>query len=219
MHKLKALILGLLLLVPLFVFIFISTFGEHHFALRTYFPLKDAAGELVFDGAGDTVFARVPDFRLLSQQGDTISQSATLQDALYVAGFFSTRCPDECRKMSAQLVRVQEAFENDPSVKLLSFSLAPAQDSVAALYDFAARYNADPQKWFFLTGDSSRIYKLAAEGFHLPPQPKELLYGGKLLLVDKERQVRGIYEGTEPVEVDRLITEINVLLDEYNKGK
>ncbi|MFD2514290.1 SCO family protein [Pontibacter locisalis] len=223
MSNVKALILGLLLLVPIFVFIFISTFGEHHFSLRTYFPKVDDAGEVVYNEKGDTVFNRVPDFKLTSQQGETISQSEDLSDVIYVADFFFARCTSICKKMSSQLSRVQEAYKNNPSVKLVSITVNPEHDSVAVLQNYAAQYGADPEKWMLLTGPKDEIYSLAQQGFYLPVQKVEgqddFIHSEKFMLVDKEQRVRGIYDGTDPKDVDRLIIEINVLLDEYSKSK
>ena len=223
MSNVKALILGILLLVPIFVFIFITTFGEHHFSLRTYFPEVDDAGEVVYTAKGDTVFRQVPDFQFTSQEGKAVSQSDELANSIYVADFFFASCTSICKKMSSQFTRVQEAYKNNPSVKLVSFTVNPEHDSVEVLQNYAAQYGADPGKWYLLTGARDSIYTLAQKGFFLPVQKVEgqqdFIHSEKFMLVDKERHVRGIYDGTDPDEVDRLILEINVLLDEYSKSK
>lgn len=221
-NKIKALILGLLILVPLFVFIFIYTFGEHHFGLRTYLPERNAKGEVVRTAAGDTLFKTVPEFELTDQSGNSFS-IGDLEGKLYVVSFFSTDCQSSCRKMNAQLVRVQEMFQNNPDVALVSISAKPQDDSTAALQEYASRFNADTTQWHFLTGNRDTIYGLAQEGFELAQQknggPEDFIHSSKLMLVDKEQKVRGVYEGTDMEEVDRLMLEINVLLDEYSKRK
>jgi protein SCO1 len=218
----KALILGILLLVPILVFIFIGTFGEHHFTLKTYFPKVDDTGEVVFNAAGDTVFRQVPDFALTSQQGKTVTQ-ADLTEGVYVANFMFATCPGICKDMSSQMARVQEAFQNNSTVKLVSITVNPEHDTPQVLQEYAERYNADTNKWFFLTGARDSIYDLAIKGFYLPvqevPGGKDFIHSEKFMLVDREKRVRGIYDGTDPVEVDRLILEIKVLLDEYSKSK
>lgn len=222
MSNVKALILAILLLVPLLVFIFIGQFGEHHFTLRTYFPQVDDTGEVMLDAAGDTLFNKIPDFQLTAQQGQTVSQEQ-LDGHIYVADFFFATCPDICKDMSSQLVRVQEAFQDEPQVKIASFTVNPEHDTVEVLQEYGERYGADPDKWYFLTGDREQIYSLARKGFYLPVQQvegqQEFIHSEKFLLVDKNRQVRGIYDGTDPVDVDRLILEIKVLLDGYSKAK
>lgn len=218
----KALILGILLLVPLLIFIFIGSFGEHHFTLRKYFPQVNATGEVLRDAQGDTLFNQVPAFQLTSQQGHVISQK-DLDGNIYVADFFFATCPDICKAMSSQLVRVQEAFVDEPNVKLVSFTVNPEYDTPEVLKEYGERYNADPNKWFFLTGDREKIYSLAQKGFYLPVMQVEgqqdFIHSEKFMLVDKERYVRGIYDGTDREDVDRLILEIKVLLDEYSKAK
>ncbi|MFD2245745.1 SCO family protein [Pontibacter ruber] len=218
----KALILGILLLVPLLIFIFIGTFGEHHFTLKTYFPKVDDTGEVVRNASGDTVFHKVPDFTLTSQQGKPVAQNDLLE-GVYVANFFFATCPSICKDMSSQMVRVQEAFQNNSSVKLVSFSVNPEHDTPQVLQEYAERYNADPKMWYFLTGERSKIYDLAIKGFYLPvqavPGEEDFIHSEKFMLVDKYKRVRGIYDGTDPDDVDRLILEINVLLDEYSKSK
>lgn len=222
MSKLKALILGLLLLVPIFVFIFIYTFGEHHFKLKGYFPETNDKGEVLFTEKGDTLFQTVQNFTLTDQSNNSFSQ-ADLEGEIYVVNFFYTDCPDLCRKMSSQLVRVQEAYQNNPTIALVSISVKPEEDSTSVLKAYAVEYDADTTKWHFLTGDKKEIYSLAQEGFDLPLQktggPEDFLHSDSFMLVDKEHKVRGVYKGTSVTEVDRLILEINVLLDEYSKSK
>jgi len=222
MSKLKALILGSLLLVPLFVFIFIYTFGEHHFSLRSYFPKLDKAGEVLRNEKGDTIFHTVPDFNLTDQSASSFSQQ-DLKDKIYVVNFFFADCPGMCKKMSSQMVRVQEAFQNNPHIELVSISVKPEEDSASVLQNYAANYKADTTQWHFLTGDRNVIYGLAQKGFQLPLQatggPDGFIHSDNFMLVDKSNVVRGVYKGTQVIDVDRLILEINVLLDEYSKSK
>ncbi|MFT2008957.1 SCO family protein [Pontibacter sp. 13R65] len=222
MNPVKALILGFLLLVPILAFLFIGTFGEHHFTLKHYFPEVDAQGEIMTNAAGDTVFKKIPPFELTSQTGQKISGD-DLEGSMYVVNFFFASCPDVCKKMSSQLTRVQEKFQDTPDVKLVSISINPEHDTVEVLQKYADMYGADEDKWYFLTGDRKEIYSLAEKGFYLPVQQvagqQDFIHSERFLLVDKNRRVRGIYDGTDREDVDRLILEINVLLDEYSKSK
>lgn len=208
--------------MPLLIFIFIGSFGEHHFTLRKYFPQVTATGEVVRNAEGDTLFNQVPAFELISQQGQKVSQNE-LDGNIYVADFFFATCPDICKQMSSQMVRVQEAFLDEEQVKIVSFTVNPEHDTPEVLREYGERYNADPTKWYFLTGDRDRIYDLAQKGFYLPVMKVEgqqdFIHSEKFMLVDKNRYVRGIYDGTDKEDVDRLILEIKVLLDEYSKSK
>lgn len=217
MSKVKALILGLLLLVPLLIFAFISVFGVHHFSLKTYFPVENANGEIQYTASGDTLFQQLPAFSLTSSQGNHFTAS-DLEGDISVVYFFSTDCTS-CRKISSQLLRMQEAFEAYPEVKFVSITAEPEQDSAAVLQQYAATYGAKPGRWFFLTGNRRDILELAQQGFQLPVGKQRLLVRDRLMLLDKSRRVRGIYDGTNHKEVERLITEINVLRDEYSKSK
>ncbi|RAU83525.1 SCO family protein [Pontibacter arcticus] len=221
MSKFKALILGSLLLVPVFVFIFISTFGEHHFGLRTYFPVTTQDGKIKTTAEGDTIFRQVPDFNLITQTNQNLSQN-DLTDGVYVASFMYTSCPDICLKTTSQLVRLHEAFADVPGVKFVSFTVDPANDSVPVLKAFADKYGADAKRWFFLTGTAEEINNVATEGFYTSINKLttgEIIHSEKFFLVDKDKRVRGIYQGTDAKETDRLKLEINVLLDGYSKSK
>ncbi|WP_255474054.1 SCO family protein [Pontibacter qinzhouensis] len=214
--------LGLLLLVPILIFLFIGTFGEHHFTLKHYFPETDSRGEIMLTESGDTVFKQIPPFALTSQEGKTVTGN-DLEGNLYVVNFFFASCPDVCKKMSSQLTRVQEKFQKSPDVKLVSISINPEHDTPEVLQQYADMYGADPAKWYFLTGNRKEIYTLAEKGFYLPVQQvagqQDFIHSERFLLVDKNRRVRGIYDGTDREDVDRLMLEINVLLDEYSKNK
>lgn len=222
MSNSKALILGILLLVPLLIFIFIGSFGEHHFTLRKYFPQLTPNGEVLRDAKGDTLFQQIPDFQFTSQLHQPVG-SKDLDGTIYVTDFFFATCPDICKEMSSQLVRVQEAFRDEPEVKIVSFTVNPEYDTPDVLKEYGERYGAKEGKWHFLTGDRDKIYALAKQGFFLPVMQVEgqqdFIHSEKFMLVDKDRYVRGIYNGTDREDVDRLIIEIKVLLDDYSKSK
>lgn len=222
MKLLKALILVTLILVPLLIFMFGYTFSEQHFTLKTYFPEVNGVGEIVHNTKGDTIFQRIPDFSFTAQTGETVTQEALAQ-SVYVANFLLAGSSDISKKVLTQQVRVQDAYARYPSVKIVSFITNAAHDDTKVPKDYAALYRADPARWYFLTAPREQIYKLANDGFHLPVQQvtgqDAITAGGKLMLVDRAHHVRGIYDGTDPSETDRLILEISVLLDGYRKSK
>ena len=138
---------------------------------------------------------------------------------MYVASFFYTACPEGCAQMNNQLKRVQEKFRSEPRVRLVSYTVNPAQDSVAALERYAELYGAIAGKWFFLTGDKTQLNRLMTEEYRLPVPVGEspaIQHSQQLFLVDRDQRVRGIYDGTKAREIDRLITEITVLLYTYD---
>jgi protein SCO1/2 len=218
----QVLLLGILLIVPVLVFLFLKGFGTNHYDLHYYYPQTDDEGNAIVQN-GDTTFRKVADFRLISQQGKTISQS-DLNNSVYVANFFFANCQGICKKMTSQMTRVQEKFKDKSNFKIVSYTVDPARDSVEALEAYAQMYGADPKMWYFLTGPKKEIYDLAINSYMLPAQETndgivDFVHSEKFLLVDKDKHVRGIYDGTSQKDVDRLITEISVLLSTYKKDE
>ncbi len=232
--QLKAGILVATLVVPALLYLFLRFATQNHYVLPRYLPLIDsvAGGPKIgwvklADGSEvtDTLYHRIPPFKLIDQDGDTVNQSI-IKGKLYVADFFFTRCGTICPKISSQLTRVQDIFRDNTTIRFLSFSVDPEHDSPAKLKEYAQRYDAIPDKWYFLTGKKADIYNLAMTGFYLPAvdagvkagKPDEtFIHSEKLVLVDKEGIVRGFYDGTDKEDVDRLVLEIRVLLDIYSK--
>jgi protein SCO1/2 len=218
MRPKQTLFLGLLLLVPVLGFLFLATFGTNRYALPTYLP--DHVDSTLVKGKWqrDTVYHQLGDFHLVSQSGRVVSQK-DLAGNVYVASFFYTTCVGACPQISSQLTRVQEQFRREPRVKLVSYSVDAEHDSVASLASYAERYGAIAGKWFFLTGDKPQVYKLVTQDYRLP-EPTGIAPGlehsQQLFLVDRDKRIRGVYDGTKQKEVDRLITEIGVLLYTYD---
>ncbi|QHL87093.1 SCO family protein [Nibribacter ruber] len=212
----KTLVLGTLLLVPVLVFLFLKMFGVNTFSLRTYFPAKVISTMKDGQMKADTIFYQVPAFQLTSQTGASFSHK-NLQDKIYVAHFFDASCQGICKQVSTQLTRVQDAFYAYPEVMIISFSLQPEKDQVKDIEQYAKSFRANPAHWVFLTGSPAFIQSFspldstsaAGKG---PDARLDQLY-----LIDKNRHIRGIYDGAKADEVDRLITEMNVLLNEYKK--
>ena len=169
---------------------------------------------------GDTVYHIIPHFELTNQEGKIISDKST-EGTIYVANFFFSTCKTVCPKMNEQVHRVQEAFKDIKDIHILTFTVNPDNDTVAALAEYAKKMNADNSKWWFLTGPKDSIYQLAREGFLVPASlgetANDFFHSQDLILIDKEKRMRGIYDGTVPAEVDTLIDEIKVLMKEYEK--
>lgn len=219
----KTVILISLLIIPVAVFLFLKAFGENRYTLPVYFPQSIDSTQIGGRWQYDTTYHKVPDFQLTSQQGKTVTQR-DLDSSVYVASFFFTSCKGPCKDMSSQLVRVQEAFRNYPQVKIISYTVHPEHDSVEVLQQYAERFNADPNKWIFLTGQREQIYDLAQNGYYVVAQQApgvlvDFIHSEQFLLIDPNKHVRGIYHGTNPADVDRLITEIGVLLDEVKQNE
>ncbi len=168
----------------------------------------------------DTIYHTVGDFRFVDQDSAFITPE-TFDDKIYVADFFFTSCPTICPIMKTQMLRVYKAFEDNPEVLLLSHTIDPKHDSVAVLKDFADRLEVKSSKWHFVTGKKEEIYEVGQTNYMVTARedPNELggyLHSGAFLLVDKEKRIRGVYDGTKEEAVDKLIRDIPVLLKEYH---
>ena len=166
----------------------------------------------------DSVYHTIPDFKFVSQDGDTVT-AATVKDKIYVADFFFTSCPTICPKMKTQLKRVYERFQTNPNVLLLSHTIDPVHDSVAALKTFAQELGVTGKNWLFVTGDRDKIYDIGQNSYMVTAKedasaPGGVVHSGAFILVDKDRHIRGIYDGTTVDGVDKLMADMDKLLAE-----
>jgi protein SCO1/2 len=167
----------------------------------------------------DSVYQSIPDFKFISQYGDTVT-ARTLDNKIYVADFFFTTCPTICPKMKVQLKRVYERFKGNSTVMLLSHTIDPAHDSVAVLNEFARNLGVTGRQWLFVTGDREKIYEIGQNSYMVTAQadstaPGGVVHSGAFILVDKAKHIRGIYDGTTEAGVDKLMNDIDRLLAEY----
>jgi protein SCO1/2 len=179
---------------------------------------------VTFEGKikADTIYHTIRDFSFTNQYGENVTQE-TFRDKIYVADFFFTTCPTICPIMKTQMLRVYEKYKDNPEFGILSHTLDPKHDSVSVLYDFSDRLGVTGDTWHFVTGDMADIYDIGQNSYMVtaredPDEPGGILHSGAFLLVDKQRRIRGIYDGTKEDKVDMLILDIERLLKEYRKG-
>lgn len=212
----RGLILFVILVLPSIAYLLLSS-GRNHFKHLPIYGPKDV------NEKGDTIYHTIPDFQFINQEGKTITQK-DLEGKIFVADFFFATCPSICPKMSSQLQRVQKMFEAEWGLKILSHTVNPEKDSVAALAEYGKRFMVNPRKWYLVTGDKKAIYDLARTGYFITARegdggPDDFIHSEKFVLVDKEKRIRGYYDGTDSTSVNTLIDEIKVLLAEYNEKK
>jgi protein SCO1/2 len=167
----------------------------------------------------DTIYHTIQSFAFLDQDSSLIT-NADFQNKVYVADFFFTSCPSICPIMKTQMLRIYDEFEKDENVAFLSHSIDPRHDTVAVLREYAERLGVESDKWHFVTGEKETIYKLAQNSYmSVAAEDNEaeggFIHSGRFLLVDKEGRIRGVYDGTDPIDVDELMDDIPVLLNEY----
>ena len=162
---------------------------------------------------------RISKFSFSDQEGNNINNQ-TVQGKIHVANFFFTTCSSICPRMTLNLQTIQKAFEKNSNVVLLSYSVTPWIDSVSRLKKYADKYSIQSGKWHLLTGSTGDIYTLARQSYFAEEETgyskdsSEFLHTEHFILVDKQGYIRGIYNGTLPLETGRLKDDINILLKE-----
>lgn len=166
----------------------------------------------------DTIYHTVGGFKLVNQNKDTLTEKVT-DNKIYVADFFFATCQSICPQMSTQLNRVQNEFKSDNDFLILSHTVNPSHDTAEVLYAYAGKYQALPNKWHFLTGSKKTIYDLARYDYLVNAleddgTPEGFLHSELFLLIDKQKRIRGMYDGTDSIQVNKLIADIKLLKTE-----
>jgi protein SCO1/2 len=162
-------------------------------------------------------FHQVPEFSFTDQQGESVTLD-TVKDKIYVASFFFTSCPGICPRMRSQLSKVQSEFLYDDDVIIISHSIQPGNDTVEVLQQYAQKNGIKAQKWHLVTGEQEQIYALARNAYFANEDlgefvsNEDFLHTENLVLVDKNRHIRGIYNGLNNTSVTNLITDMKLLM-------
>ncbi len=187
--------------------------------LKIYNP-SDINPKLVDESVQDvSINHRVGAFNLIDQEGNTTTE-LNFKDKIYVTDFFFVTCPTICPKMATQMLRVYDEFKENDNILLLSHTVMPVEDSVPVLKEYADKLGVDANKWKFVTGKKEHIYDLARKTYFAAVTEgdggiDDFIHTENFVLVDKEKRLRGFYDGTSEKEVDRLIKDIYTLLEEY----
>lgn len=165
----------------------------------------------------DTIYHTIPDFSLLNQDSVLITQEE-FNDKIYIANFFFTHCPSICPTMQRNMLGLYQEFKDEPNISFLSHSIDFKYDSPSVLKEYANKLGVNDDRWQFVTGSKKEVYGLA-DMYMVYTQEDENAPGGYdhqgyLLLIDKEKRIRGAYDGTEKEQVALLQEDIKVLLNE-----
>ena len=164
-------------------------------------------------------YHKIKDFSMKNQNGETITQEF-YNDKIYVADFFFTTCPTICPIMTENMGYVQEKIKNDSDVLLLSFSVTPEIDSVEKLKKYALEKHVIDSKWNLVTGNKKDIYNLARTSYLVAKTngdggKYDMIHTENFVLVDKEKRIRGFYDGTNSKEMNQLLNDIKILKNSY----
>ena len=163
-------------------------------------------------------YHKISPFSLINQNGDTITEKF-YNGKIYVADFFFTTCQDICPIMTRNMHILQEKLRNDEEVLLLSHTVMPEVDNVEVLKKYSMDYNVNYNKWNLVTGDKEQIYNLARKSYLAAEDVEfkkyDLIHTENFVLIDKESQIRGFYDGTKIDEINLLLDDLEILKNSY----
>lgn len=220
--KSKTIGLFIAILVPVAFFLFFDHFDYFQAQGRKNIPKIPRFGALEADNdqpnrirIDEVNWHTIPPFEFTAHNGEKIN-NLTVKDKIFVTDFFFTKCLGICPKMTSQLQRVQKEFEGDPDLIILSHTVDPERDTIEALAAYANMYEADSSKWFFITGTKPDLYQIARKGYFVTAtegdgSSEDFIHTEKFVLVDKTGVIRGYYDGTDSIAVNKLMTDIKIL--------
>jgi cytochrome oxidase Cu insertion factor (SCO1/SenC/PrrC family) len=184
--------------------------------LAVFLALRNPPSKGVALEDGD--FGAVPEFRLTERSGRTVS-AADLKGKVWVADFIFTRCMGPCPRLSRAMAGLQSSLAAAPDARLVSITVDPSHDTPAALAAYAERFEADKERWLFLTGDPAAVRDLVLGGFKAAMQDNPSAGPGEavthslgMALVDKDGRIRGYFDGSDPAALERLAKRAKALL-------
>ncbi len=212
-------------LVPLCFYLVTRYASKGKVKIPGYYVVAEAGDSLRVDSLPNETALRLNDHRLVNQAGDSVSINADLKGKILVVNFFFTTCPTICPRLSNSVAVLQKAYrKNDSTFQFLSISVDPVRDTVNALKHYADRYGANWDRWWFLTGDKREIYQIARNELHLTAEPgdggaDDFIHSDKIVLIDRDRFIRGYYNGLDSFEVKRCADDMALLMISKDKRK
>jgi protein SCO1/2 len=163
---------------------------------------------------------RIGNFDLVDQWGNAVD-SSLLSGKIYVADFFFTTCPSICIDMGRNFQKVQQAYVDESRVNLVSHTVMPEVDSVEVMHAYGQRMGAIQGKWHLLTGEKRELYRLARRQYFAVMEEgssfdeHDFIHTENVILIDENKRIRGFYDGTDDLQMDQLIRDIQILLDNH----
>lgn len=171
----------------------------------------------------DTVYQTIPDFSFINQDSTTVTNK-DFDGKIYVADFFFTTCPSICPVMHRNMLKVYDKFKNNPEVMIASHTIDYKHDTPAILKEYATKLGISGKQWQFLRGSRDSVYTLAEKHYLVAVNedknaPGGYIHQGWFVLIDKEKRLRGAYDGTQPDQVEQMMLDMETLLKEYQHDK
>lgn len=214
--------------VPLSFFFITREFSDGKLKIPAYYR-PDKISKTTKDGVTtyDTTFHKLKELTLTNQLGHQVSLNKELRGKILVIDFIFTSCPTVCPRLSANMKEIQKAYikKNPELVQFISISVDPQRDSFQALRAYADRFDADHDRWWFLTGDSKTIFDYAQNELGVTLQPSDANDGAfdhsvQMILVDTARNIRGYFNGMDRAETKKIADDIYILnVEKRKKGR
>ena len=217
------------LLLPLSLYLIVDRLSKGKVKMPGHYIIErvDNSG-----GKPDTIYHATGELTLTNQVGEKVSLNAGLKDKIVVIEFFFAECTSTCPTLTKSMRNLQMGFRKDPKkenslddrVQFVSITVMPEHDSFQVLRTYADRQGANPDHWWFLTGDKKAIYDYARKELGLSTGPgdggaDDMIHTDKLVLLDKDRHIRGYYSGLSDTAVRRCADDIVLLTLEKEKKK
>lgn len=206
-------------LLILVVLLLACTGNDDHKERLPYYVTADFTPHWFTEKELEKPVHQIPAFSFVNQSGQNIT-AQTVEGKIYVASFFFTSCPGICKRLTNNISLVQEAYKENAEVLILSHSVTPETDSIARLQQYALQYKINQQQWHLLTGKRSELYRIARQSYFADEDlgavqsENDFLHTENVLLIDKQRRIRGVYKGTSEAEIRNLIIDIKRLQEE-----
>ena len=155
----------------------------------------------------------VPDFEFTDSNGETITRE-DMEGKVWVADFIFTTCTMACPIMTGNMNLIHKSFKDDNNVRIISISVYPEYDTPEVLKEYASRYNANTDRWHFLTGPEESVKNIIKTGFKIGDYEDIIFHSEKFALVDVRGNIRGYYSGMETEDMSKLKKDIKRLLRE-----
>ena len=165
-----------------------------------------------------TIYPVIPDFSFINEDGEVVTEK-DFKNKVYVADFFFVTCPTICPVMKKNMLKVYNEYKENPEVKILSHTIDPEHDTPEVLKKYATDLGVSGKMWQFVTGDKEKIYDIGQKHYMVSAledssQAGGYIHSGAFVLIDKDRHIRGMYDGTTEEGTAKLIQDLAVLLKE-----
>ena len=201
-----------------FAFVYAYFIYDNNKPIR-FLPIYGPQNYQEKDGKTDTTYHTIDNFSFIDQDGNTVSQK-DFENSIYITDFFFTTCRTICPIMSTQMERVTNKFKGRSDIKFLSHTVDPEIDTVEQLKRYADEHHADSKQWMLVTGSKKDLYAIARTSYLVDAGKgdggaDDFIHTQNFALIDKEKHIRGYYDGTDKNDINQLMRDIEILLAEY----